>query len=107
MYAIFKDGSRQYKASEGDVIELAYRDAEVGSRLEFDLVLACGSEDRSQIGRPTVPGAKVVAEVTDILKGKKLHIQKFRRRKTYRKLTGHRQPSLQVQVREIRIPAAE
>lgn len=104
MYAVFQDGAHQYRASEGDVLELAYRDAKVGSRLEFDRVLACGTADANQIGRPVVAGAKVVAEVTDVLKGKKIHIQKFRRRKTYRKLTGHRQLYVRVQVREIVIP---
>ena len=31
-YAVFEDGSHQYRVSEGDVVRVDYRDAEVGDR---------------------------------------------------------------------------
>ena len=52
LYAVFEDGSRQYRVSEGDVVKLDHRDAEVGARLEFSRVLLYRSDTDTQIGRP-------------------------------------------------------
>jgi large subunit ribosomal protein L21 len=106
MYAVFEDGSRQYRVSEGEVVEVDYREAEVGTRLEFQRVLLCKGSDDLQIGRPTIAGARVVAEVVDH-PSTKLYIQHFRRRKNYRRLRGHRQYSTAVQIRSILLPGTE
>jgi large subunit ribosomal protein L21 len=106
MYAVFEDGSRQYRVSEGDVVELDYRDAEVGTRLEFERVLLYKGTDDVQIGRPLVAGARVLAEVV-AHPSTKLYIQHFRRRKNYRRLRGHRQYYTSVQIRSILLPGAE
>jgi large subunit ribosomal protein L21 len=105
MYAVFEDGSRQYRVQEGDVVRLDYRDAEVGSRLEFDRVLLCQGGEGTLIGRPLVEGARIVTEVVEH-PSTKLYIQHFRRRKNYRRLKGHRQPYTSVQVRSIILPGA-
>ena len=102
MYAVFEDGSHQYRVSEGDVVQLDYRDAEIGSRLEFQRVLLCKGADL-QIGKPTVAGVRVVGEVVDH-PSTKLYIQHFRRRKNYRRLRGHRQHYTAVQIRSILMP---
>ena len=91
MYAVFEDGSRQYKVSEGDVVRLDWRDAEVGTRLELDRVLLYQSGTETQIGQPTVAGVRLLGEVIDH-PTVKTYIQKFRRRKTFRRFRGHRQP---------------
>jgi large subunit ribosomal protein L21 len=106
MYAIFEDGSRQYKVSEGDVVRVDYREAEVGSRLEFNRVLLYSGGEERQIGQPTIAGARVLAEVVDH-PSKKTYIQHFRRRKNYRRLRGHRQPFTAVQVRNILLKGQE
>jgi large subunit ribosomal protein L21 len=106
MYAVFEDGSRQYRVSEGDVVRLDYRDAEVGSRLEFQRVLLYKGTDDLQVGRPTVAGARVVAEVVDH-PSTKLYIQHFRRRKNYRRLRGHRQHYTAVQIHSILLPGMQ
>jgi large subunit ribosomal protein L21 len=103
MYAVFEDGSRQYRVSEGDVVQLDYRDAEIGSRLEFPRVLLYKGSEDLQIGKPLVAGARVLAEVVDH-PSTKLYIQHFRRRKNYRRLRGHRQPYTAVQIRSILLP---
>lgn len=100
MYAIIEDGSRQYRVQEGDVVKLDYRDAEVGSSLEFDRVLLYQNDADTRIGQPLVAGAKVVAEVVDH-PSTKLYIQHFRRRKNYRRLKGHRQPYTSVRIQKI------
>jgi large subunit ribosomal protein L21 len=100
MYAVFEDGSRQYRVEEGEVVRVDYRDAEIGSRLEFPRVLLYQGADGLQIGQPLLQGARVLAEVVDH-PTKKLYIQHFRRRKNYRRLKGHRQPYTTVRIRNI------
>jgi large subunit ribosomal protein L21 len=106
MYAVFEDGSRQYRVSEGDVVRLDYREAEIGTRLEFSRVLLYQGAQDTRIGQPLVEGARVLADVVDH-PTTKLYIQHFRRRKTYRRLRGHRQPYTAVRIRHILLPGME
>jgi large subunit ribosomal protein L21 len=100
MYAVFTDGSRQYRVSQGDTVKVDYREAEPGSTVEFGTVLLFSNGDDLRIGQPNVTGVKVVGEVVDH-PSTKLRIQKFRRRKTYRRLRGHRQKYTRVRIQSI------
>ena len=102
MYAVFEDGSRQYRVSEGDVVKVDYREAEVGARVTFDRVLLYRGDDL-QVGRPLLAGVRVLADVVDH-PSTKVYIQHFRRRKNYRRLKGHRQPYTAVQIQSILLP---
>jgi large subunit ribosomal protein L21 len=106
MYAVFEDGSRQYRVSEGDVVKLDYRDVPVGTRLELNRVLLYQADEGLQIGQPTLEGARILVEVVDH-PSTKLYIQHFRRRKNSRRLRGHRQPYTSVQVRSILLKGME
>ena len=106
MYAVFEDGSRQYRVSEGDVVKLDHRAADVGSRVEFNRVLLYAAGSDLQIGQPLLAGARVIADVVDH-PSTKLYIQHFRRRKNYRRLRGHRQPYTSVRVRHILLAGQE
>ena len=102
MYAIFEDGGRQYKVSTGDKLYVDIRDlAEGQDTIEFDQVLALGEGEDARIGQPFVEGAKVVARIDGEIKGKKLDVIKFHRRKNYRRKMGHRQKHLQIMVSDI------
>jgi large subunit ribosomal protein L21 len=101
MYAIIQDGGRQYKVSEGQQLVVDYRDAASGDALEFDRVVALSDGSKLALGKPLVKGAKVTAKVLGVQQGPKLAIQKFRRRKTYRRRTGHRQLFTKVQIEKI------
>jgi large subunit ribosomal protein L21 len=103
MYAVFEDGSRQYRVSEGDVVRLDYRDAAPGTRLEFKRVLLYQGGTDLKVGQPLVEGALVLGEVVDH-PSVKVYIQKFRRRKNVYRLNGHRQPYTAVQVQAILLP---
>lgn len=105
MYAVFEDGSRQYRVSEGDEIVVDFSGKEVGSSCEFDRVLLVKTNEELVIGRPLVAGAKVVVEVMDHPTTKN-RIQHFRRRKNYRRLRGHRQPFTRVRIRSIVAPGS-
>lgn len=103
MYAIIEDGGRQLRVSEGDVVDVDLRDLPEGTKeVAFDRVLLVSDQGQVQVGTPLVGGAKVVAEVVaQQVKGEKLYVHKFRRRKGYRRKTGHRQKYLRVRVTKI------
>ncbi len=103
MYAVFEDGSRQYRVQEGDVVKVDYRDVAVGTSLEFTRVLLYQKDTETQIGQPVIEGARVLGDVVDH-PTTKLYVQHFRRRKNYRRLRGHRQPYTSVQIRSILLP---
>ena len=102
MYAIIAEDGRQIRVEEGQEINLDLReDASKGDELQFERVLAVSKDDAFQIGKPTVDGATVTAEVIGVAPGKKIYVQKFRRRKTYRRRTGHRQLYTRVRISKI------
>lgn len=101
MYAIIIDGGRQYRVEPGMELVVDYRDVPQGENLQFEKVLAIGGEDGLRLGTPMVAGVHVQAEVLGPLQGEKLYIQKFRRRKKYRRRTGHRQIYTRVRIEAI------
>lgn len=103
MYAIIRDGEHQYRVQEGDFLEVQRRDLPEGqSEVEFDRVLLIGDvEGGPKIGLPHVGSSKVTASVVGEVKGEKLVIQKFRRRKNYALRQGHRQKYLRVRIDKI------
>jgi large subunit ribosomal protein L21 len=101
MYAIFVDGSRQYKVVEGQELEVDYRDLASGESLKFDRVLAYSDGSSVKFGEPTLAGASVSANVLGVFQADKLVVQKFRRRKTFRKRTGHRQLLTKIKIEKI------
>ncbi len=100
MYAIFEDGSRQYRAEEGATVVIDYRDVEMGATVELTSVLLIENNGDAKIGTPHVAGAKIVCEVVEFPSTKTV-AQLFRRRKTIRKLRGHRQPFLRLKIMQI------
>ncbi len=100
MYAIFEDGSRQYRVEEGASVTIDYREANVGDTIELTNVLLIGKDGGATIGQPRVAGAKIVAVVVDFPKVKTV-AQYFRRRKASKRLRGHTQPHVRVKVQQI------
>jgi large subunit ribosomal protein L21 len=100
MYAIFEDGSHQYRVEEGDVVQIDFRDTKVGASVEFDRILLAENSGETKIGQPTLAGARIFAEVIDMPKTKTF-IQHFRRRKNYRRFRGHTQPYTAVRIQKI------
>jgi large subunit ribosomal protein L21 len=102
VYAIIRDRSRQATVRPGDVIlcDLDVRHAP-GETITFDEVLLVGDEGTCKVGKPTLPGAKVTAEVLGEAKGRKVIAFRFKRRKNVRVKRGHRQAYTRVRIREI------
>jgi large subunit ribosomal protein L21 len=101
MYAIISDGNRQYKVEEGQELMVDYRETPAGEKLTFEKVLAVGQGGDVKLGAPTVAGAKVTAEVLGPGQGPKLVVQKLRRRKTFRRKTGHRSMQTRIKIAKI------
>jgi large subunit ribosomal protein L21 len=104
MYAIFEDGSHQFRVSEGDRIVVDRREGEPGTELVFPKVLLVAGPDGASIGTPVVEGARVVAKIVNQFRAKKIIIQKFRRRKNYRRRKGHRQHHTMIQITSVGAP---
>jgi large subunit ribosomal protein L21 len=101
MYAIIADGGRQYKVEEGQELDIDLRDADSGDEITFEQVLAVSGDDGLKVGQPVVEGASVTAEVLTEVKGNKIYVQKFRRRKNSKRRTGHRQRYTRIRVSKI------
>ena len=100
MYAVLETGSKQYRVAAGDVVQVATLAGNPGDKVKFDDVLLVGGEAVT-IGKPTVAGAAVEGEIVEHGRGPKLVVFKFRRRKAYRKKTGHRQPFTALKIKDI------
>ena len=93
MYAIIATGGKQYKVSEGDVIRVEKLDAETGSTVTFDRVIAV-SDGILKVGEDA-------ATVMGQGKGKKVIVYKYKRKTGYHKKNGHRQAYTQVKIDKI------
>lgn len=105
MYAIFEDGSHQFRVHEGDTIVVDRRAGELGDEVVFSKVLLVAGAGSPTIGAPLVEGAQVAAKIVKQFRDKKIIIQKFRRRKNMRRRNGHRQPHTLVQITSVTGPA--
>jgi large subunit ribosomal protein L21 len=107
MYAVFVDGSRQYRVSEGDLVKVDYRDVPDGERVEFGrVILVKGDGEPAKIGQPVLEGARVVGDAAEQTSTKTM-VQHFRKRKNYRRLRGHRQPYTLVRIKHILLAGQE
>jgi large subunit ribosomal protein L21 len=106
MYAIIDEAGKQYKVTSGDTIDIDREDRPDQTTITFDRVLFVGGEGEPRIGTPTVAGATVTAEVIGPVRGKKIEVVKYKRRKGYHKHTGHRQSYLRVRIAAVNVQAA-
>ncbi len=100
-YAVVVDGGRQYRVMEGQELEIDFRHLPAGSEMVFDDVLAVSKAGTLTLGKPKVAGATVRAEILGLVQGEKIYVQKFKRRKNYRRRTGHRALATKIRVSAI------
>ncbi|QSB16076.1 50S ribosomal protein L21 [Natronosporangium hydrolyticum] len=97
MYAIVKTGGKQYKVTEGDVIEVEKLIGDPGDAVSLPAVLLVDGEqvvsDPARLAEVAVAGELVAHS-----KGPKIRIHKFKNKTGYHKRQGHRQPLTQVKV---------
>ena len=101
MYAVFRTGGKQYRASEGDRLRVEKLDADEGADVSFDEVLLVGEGADIKVGSPTVAGTAVTARVVRQGKSRKVPVVKFRRRQNYLRQGTHRQFFTEIEITSI------
>ena len=99
MYAIVENGSKQYKAEVGQVIRFEKLSANVGDKVEFSVLMV--SDENGVKVAEEAKAFKVVGEVLEQGKDKKIIVFKYKAKKNERKKQGHRQPFTAVKILEI------
>jgi large subunit ribosomal protein L21 len=102
MYAVLETGSKQYRVTAGDTLEIERLDVEAGKPFTFDRVLLVSNDGKLTVGSPTVNAASVVADVIAHKRGEKKIAFKMKRRKGYHRTVGHRQELTVVKITEIK-----
>jgi len=103
MYAVLETGSKQYRVSAGDTLEIERLAIEAGQLVTFDRVLLVNNDGKLSVGGPTVANATVTADVVSHIRGEKKIAFKMKRRKGYHKTIGHRQELTVVKIKEIKL----
>lgn len=102
MYAVIATGGKQYKVAKDDVIAVEKLDNEIGKKVNFE-VLFLADGDNITVDGELLAKAKVTGEVVDQFKDDKKVIFKFKKRKGYKRLRGHRQNLTRVRITKIAV----
>jgi large subunit ribosomal protein L21 len=106
MYAVLRTGGKQYRVAAGDTIKVEKLPGNPGDAVEIAEVLLLADGENIVIGRPLIDGALIKAEILEQDRHRKVVIFKYRRRRRYRRKTGHRQPFTALQIVDIVKPTA-
>jgi large subunit ribosomal protein L21 len=101
MYAIIETCGRQYRVSPGQSIEVSGLAADVGEMVDIDDVMLVAEDGKVEVGKPTVPGARVRAKVVKRGRGPRITVFKFRGGNRYHRKRGHRQDRTMLLITEI------
>ena len=101
MYATIEFKGKQYKAEKDAVLTVDKVDAEKGTKIDIDTVLLVSDGDKISVGAPYVKGAKVTVVVEESFRDKKVLVFKYKSKKDYHRLIGHRQRYTKVRVDSI------
>ena len=102
-YAVIRTGGKQYRVAEGDVVKVEKLAGEIGEKITLGEVLFVGGGDDVKIGLPMVANAKVLGEIVDQSKAKKVLVFKKKRRKSYSRQRGHRQHQTTLKITGIEV----
>jgi large subunit ribosomal protein L21 len=98
MYAVIQTGGKQYRVAEGEILRVELLEKELKEKFTFDRVLLVDDEGELKVGKPTLEGATVSAEVICHDRRKKVFIFKKKRTTTYQRTQGHRQGYTEVRI---------
>ncbi|AKI98119.1 50S ribosomal protein L21 [Kosmotoga pacifica] len=102
MYAVIETSGKQYRVTEGMTLcTEKQRDYSEGDRIEFDRVLLLRDDSGTKVGKPYLEGVKVIGKVVRHGRDKKIRIVKFRPRKNYDRVNGHRQWFTEILIEKI------
>ena len=101
MYAVIETGGKQYRVTPGDTVQVEKLAGEAGANVEFDKVLAVGTDAGELLTGAAASAARVKASIAKQGRGDKELVFKFKRKKQYKRTTGHRQYLTTVKIEEI------
>ena len=101
MFAVIKAQGKQFKVAEGDRLTVDRLAGEAGAKIALGEVLMLVDGGATKVGKPTLAGAKVEAEIVDHSRGDKIKVFKKKRRKSYHRTRGHRQDLTTVKITAI------
>ena len=101
MYAVVETGGRQFRVQVGDVFRVERLEGDVGQEVVLDRVLMVGGENSIKWGTPLVSGADVKAEILSQGRADKILVFKYKSKKNYRRMRGHRQYYTEIRIKEI------
>ncbi len=101
MYAVIRTGGKQYKVHTEQILKVEKLEGSEGSQIEFEDVLMYSDGETVTLGSPNVENAVVRAHILDQGRGKKQLVFKYKRRKGYRRMRGHRQHYTEVKIESI------
>ncbi|MCW5197182.1 50S ribosomal protein L21 [Buchnera aphidicola] len=98
MYAILQHGGKQYQIEQGKTIRIEKINLPINKNIEFNNILMFSNNGKTQIGQPNLSNIKIIGNIIQHGKYKKINIIKFHRRKHYKKKQGHRQHFTDVKI---------
>ena len=101
MYAIVEIAGQQFKVNKDQKIFVHRQEGEVGDKLTFERVYLIDNDSDIKVGMPVVDGASINASIVSHVRGDKVLVFKKKRRKSYQKMTGHRQDFTQLLIEDI------
>jgi large subunit ribosomal protein L21 len=101
MYAVIKTGGKQYKVTEGDLLRVEKLEGEAGAEIAFEDVLMYSDGEKISLDGEKLDGISVKGHIVEQGREKKILVFKYKRRKGYRKMQGHRQPYTAVKIDSI------
>jgi large subunit ribosomal protein L21 len=107
MYAVVNSGGKQYKVQQGEVLRVEKIAGDVGSPVTFDRVLLFSDGENVSIGQPVLDSVLVEGHIVEQGKAKKIIVFKYKRRKRYRRKSGHRQEFTAVRIDTIKAKGAK
>jgi large subunit ribosomal protein L21 len=102
-YAIIQTGGKQYRVEQGDTIRVETLPNNDGDNVELEQVLMVSKNGDINLGDPTLPKAKVTAQVVGHGRHKKIRVFKYKAKTRYRKMQGHRQGYTELKVTGISV----
>ncbi len=100
-FAVIQTSGKQYKTTEGAILEIERLNTAEGQEMQFENVLLYSAEETCKIGQPTLADVIVMAKVLGHVKGEKIRVGKFKAKARYRRVTGHRQALTKIQIQSI------
>lgn len=100
-YSVIQSGGKQYRVSEGDIIQIDKLSGKEGEEVVFPSVLLYVSDGSVTLGKPYVENLRVSGKLIRHTKGEKLRIAKFKAKARYRRVTGFRSSLSEVKIEQI------